>query len=610
METNKHIVENLDNYLNLISPEYAFLLCGEWGVGKTYFIDKYIESRVEQFKLIKVSLFGSKSISDINANIFQKLHPILGSKGARLAGNFIKGAFSMGVKVDINSDGASESTINTKLDKIEFFDFFSNKKSKEIILVFDDIERSQISILDVLGFINELVENSQVKVILIANESELIKSCNSSVYKDFKEKVIGKTFEIKHDFNSVLCDFLEGHSLNDYKDTIQEIYNKSKFKNLRRFKQSIDDFNYLVNNIDDKYKDNAEFYRDLVRCFFALNIEVKKGSLSEEDLRKNKPFMNGYEENINNYIYKNYFSEQARLYDGDTWANIIFKGYLNGINEETSKLALFIEKKQGEEEEKPAWLKLWDYKQLEEDEFLILINQVESELESLSEHNLRIYLHKIALVTYFGKLGLGGFSVNKIMNIVKSYICKYKNSEHWRDELVSGSIYSNSTGYLYCDGQDKDFSIFLDMIVSENKNSYIQGELIRKECEAKKIVDSILNSMDSNLDNDFRNLLLNVYQQRSILNLVEPKIFVNSLTKANNKIISKIECVVNDRYSENYSINNMPRYYFLKDELDFWKGVDAELHQVMPDITGLKKHLLNLFLERSVLKIIDVLSFK
>ncbi|WP_230850197.1 P-loop NTPase fold protein, partial [Vibrio harveyi] len=82
------------------------------------------------------------------------------------------------------------------------------------------LERSQISTVEVLGFINELVEISQVKVILVANEKVLIEGDDKGIYKEFKEKVIGKTFEIKHDFSSVLCDFLDGSSLSEYKEII------------------------------------------------------------------------------------------------------------------------------------------------------------------------------------------------------------------------------------------------------------------------------------------------------------------------------------------------------------------------------------------------------
>lgn len=607
MEINKHIVDNLDYYLSLPSPEYAFLLCGEWGVGKTHFIDEYIEKKsCRDLRLIKISLFGLKNTSEINSNIFQKLHPVLGSKGAKLAGNIIKGAFSMGVKLDLNSDGNSESTLNTKLDKLNFSDFFSDKKTKEIALVFDDLERSKISTVEVLGFINELVEISQVKVILIANEKVLIEGSDEGVYKEFKEKVIGKTFEIKHDFSSVLCDFLDGSSLSEYKDIIQNVYTRSNFKNLRKFKQTIDDFQYLTENIDDKYKDNDQFYKQLVRCFFALSIEVKEGSLSEEELRKNVPFRKNSEK-TNDDIYTKYFSEQARLYDGDIWSNIMFKGNLDGINEETSKLALFVEKV---EKEIPSWVKLWNFKELEDEEFSSLMEEVESELKCLTENVLSIYLHKIALVVYFSKNGLSKICIDEIKDIVQQYIAKHRNSVFWKTHLVSTNSFSNGTGYGYFNEQDSDFISLKNLIVRENENSYNEEIQKVKVREAENIVDSIVSSMKSDFDDGFTDMLLNVYEFKPILNKIDPKVFVCALIDANNATIGKINDVICQRYAENHSLNGQVKYSYLRDEYDFWKGVSAELGTILESKNRLKDHILDLFLKFTVSKTIRLLSEK
>lgn len=608
MEINKHIVDNLDYYLSLPSPEYAFLLCGEWGVGKTHFIDEYIEKKnCKDLKLIKISLFGLKNTSEINSNVFQKLHPVLGSKSAKLAGNIIKGAFSMGVKLDLNSDGNSESTLNTKLDKLDLSDFFSDKKRKEIVLVFDDLERSKISTVEVLGFINELVENSQVKVILIANEKVLIEGGDKGVYKEFKEKVIGKTFEIKHDFSTVLCDFLDGSSLSEYKGIIQDVYIRSNLKNLRKFKQSIDDFEYLIGNIDDKYKENDQFYKELVRCFFALGIEVKKGSLSEEELRKNIPFRKSSEKIPNDDIYTKYFSEQARLYDGGIWANIMFKGDLDGINEKTSKLALFVEKA---EKEIPSWVKLWNFKELEDKEFSNLIEEVESELRCLTENDLRIYLHKIALVVYFSKNGLGKICVDEIKDIVQQYIEKYRSSDFWKTHLVSGNSFSNGTGYGYFNAEDRDFISLKTLIVSENENSYNEEKQKAKVREAKNIVDSIVSSMKSDFDDGFTNMLLNVYEFKPILNKIDPKVFVGALVDCNNATIGKISDVICQRYAENHILDGRVKYSYLRDEYDFWKGVSTELGKILKSKNGLKNHILDLFLKFTVSKTIRLLSEK
>ncbi len=345
-----------------------------------------------------------------------------------------------------------------------------------------------------------------------------------------------------------------------------------------------------------------------MRCFFALSIEVKKGGLSEEDLRKNTPFKKGAEKiNSNDDIYKKYFSEQARLYNGDVWANIIFKGDLDRINEETSKLALFVEKV---EKERPNWLKLWNFKELENDEFSSLIEEVEDELKCLVENDLRVYLHKIALVTYFSKNGLGKICVDEIKDIVKNYITKYKDSNFWKTHLVSDSSYHNGTGYGYFNDQDQDFIFLKTLIISENEKSYNQEKQIAKEREAKKILDSIVTSIESDLDDVFTDLLLNVYEYSPILNKIDPKVFVDSLMDANNATIGKFNDVICERYSENHILNNQVKYSYLRDELDFWEGVRTELDHILSNKVGLKSHILELFLKYTVSKVIGLLSKK
>lgn len=42
------------------------------------------------------------------------------------------------------------------------------------LIILEDIERSPIGILDLLGYINNLVEQDRVKVLLVANENEII----------------------------------------------------------------------------------------------------------------------------------------------------------------------------------------------------------------------------------------------------------------------------------------------------------------------------------------------------------------------------------------------------------------------------------------------------
>ena len=40
---NEHIKKYIEYYIELDDPQYAVLLTGNWGCGKTYFIKKLIE---------------------------------------------------------------------------------------------------------------------------------------------------------------------------------------------------------------------------------------------------------------------------------------------------------------------------------------------------------------------------------------------------------------------------------------------------------------------------------------------------------------------------------------------------------------------------------------
>ena len=64
---NKAVIESLDYYLSLNKPEYAFMISGAWGVGKTYFMNNYLENRKgESEKIIRFSLFGLKNTNEID----------------------------------------------------------------------------------------------------------------------------------------------------------------------------------------------------------------------------------------------------------------------------------------------------------------------------------------------------------------------------------------------------------------------------------------------------------------------------------------------------------------------------------------------------------------
>ena len=55
-----------------------------------------------------------------------------------------------------------------------------NGSEKKVVLIFDDLERSRLDTIDVLGCINEYCENQGINTIIVANEDILRSNNNSS----------------------------------------------------------------------------------------------------------------------------------------------------------------------------------------------------------------------------------------------------------------------------------------------------------------------------------------------------------------------------------------------------------------------------------------------
>ena len=209
--TNDHIVDYLDYYIDSEqSPEYAILLKGAWGAGKTWFIKNYLKREERKsLKTIYVSLYGVTGFGEIEDQFFQQLHPVLSSKAMSITGKVIKGVLKTTLKIDLDNDGKDEGSINSSIPDINLPDYLKN--TNERVLIFDDLERCNIPFNDVLGYINYFVEHQGQKVIILANEDEILKNQSgehSQRYKDIKEKLIGKTFKIIPNISEAMKHFL------------------------------------------------------------------------------------------------------------------------------------------------------------------------------------------------------------------------------------------------------------------------------------------------------------------------------------------------------------------------------------------------------------------
>ena len=189
---NNPVADGVFNYLNM-KTSGALLVTGDWGCGKTYFLKNYLFGKIQEttsFIPIMVSLFGIKELKELPERVLyaylDKVGKNISSFGklAQYAKNITDALPIVNNYVDINKLLGTGNGLYRIIPN-------------NVLICFDDIERAIdiIDINEILGVVNELVENRDYKVIVVANE-DFIKE---KEYHDnnkqliFKEKVIEKT---------------------------------------------------------------------------------------------------------------------------------------------------------------------------------------------------------------------------------------------------------------------------------------------------------------------------------------------------------------------------------------------------------------------------------
>ena len=170
----------IKNYIKDERKKQAVLLNGEWGCGKTYFIKEKLIPDLEEYQILQISLYGISSTERIQEIIYSKwIEKIIGNNTDKI------GVFGNMVAKGIEIFGKSATQfvekrlgVENALEDIKKYFADSNLSNKQTILIFDDIERCRIEIIELMGFLNNLSENNNYKLILIANEKEITRDEN------------------------------------------------------------------------------------------------------------------------------------------------------------------------------------------------------------------------------------------------------------------------------------------------------------------------------------------------------------------------------------------------------------------------------------------------
>ena len=311
MKTNE-LDQIIKDYLTANDTDYAIMINGEWGSGKSYYIKHgfdslvksilvpanenenqgqrwFVRKKASYYKPAYISLYGVSSVEDFEVRVFYGINS-WANNGFIRAGGLL--GSKIGEYVGVSS-GKKDAKAITYI-------------SKNRVLVFDDLERicdDKIPVKEVLGLINSYVEHSHFKVVVVCNEnhyeSDNILGDVKKDYRTYKEKSVRFTHTIKADISKMVVEFAKGRNegysnfLIERKDYIASIYKKGNCSNLRTLKYNLDIYEHIFDIIgktirtDNKQHVNAiANYMLLLSMVYSIeyrrdNDEAKLKSLAE-----------------------------------------------------------------------------------------------------------------------------------------------------------------------------------------------------------------------------------------------------------------------------------------------------------------------------------------
>lgn len=290
---NSYIINSLKSYIDNPDPRYALMLKGKWGCGKTYLVNQWIDDTFKNpekkddvvFEPIRVTLYGMTDTDLITKAIDRQLHPYLYTKAAKIGAGILKiaGRVVLRTDLDFNGDNKSDASLTTSLDSLSFL---ASKDEKIIkpgslkLLIFDDLERSHIPMKRLLGYINYFVEYCGCHVVIVGDETKVTDKDDKKILDDFKEKTVGKEFEVVPDIDAAITQFVEELPqvdwLGEQKELIKKMFVASQCDNLRILRQCLYDFKQQYNEADTKLvKKDKSVMKTLLGSFIAVYCEYK-----------------------------------------------------------------------------------------------------------------------------------------------------------------------------------------------------------------------------------------------------------------------------------------------------------------------------------------------
>lgn len=506
--TTQGITEFIKKYLNQNIVQGAIMLTGEWGCGKSYYIQNELIPELKKVggaKCVVLSLYGVDSIAALSKSIYletrvKKLTKKSETGSAiKIIGKTILKGVSSYFGVDI---GISDKDLKQLYESINL---------NNILIVLEDVERSKLSILEVMGYVNNLVEQDGAKVLLVANESEILKfeeqkepnaadkqalrripTATTKQYITIKEKTVYDTIQFCADYASSIENIIRVFNRTDY-DQALEAYNNSGAKmlveeierlmgdeacyNLRALKYSCQKTADMLDMLDCQV--DVRFLRFILCANAAFAMKLSKdSSLTWTDDIKSPIELGNASYPLNRccyeYIKKQYFAKEQFKRDE-----------LNFLEHVSRKI------------KENSLKEAWD----------ILMKFYLNSEASVSNAVRTIYNYLCTNEEYFqfaeyGKLANYLIAVRKYIddeNLIEKCMSKIIEKISTADYTVQDVRgFNNHSGVmLWTDEQKKEYDNFLKIVL---EHIDCNTHLIAKEIQVPHDVEQLIADIDNNKD--------------------------------------------------------------------------------------------------------------
>ena len=427
-----------------------------------------------RYTTIYMSLYGISNLEDISKKIFIETTQLMDKNLKKYMEANEQTTIPEYAKTGI--DMANFFGVTQSGDKVDYAEFFS---TDDKVLCFDDLERANVDVIDILGYINNFVEHDHIKTIIICNEKELsnkLKSSNLEMktfiatylldkqnelndadkpmvekiqqkienvfdkandYERIKEKLIGETFEYAPKFDYIINGILMRYENNaDFIRFLREntkliisTFERSGTKNLRILKHALNDFKKVYEMVNKSYPNTSYRVMQTMLIFtIAISFEIKAGKVTKDkfmNIKDNEEYKSIL---VSSRILMDNRQFYIKEFDSNYYYNFkseyrFFKFIEYYVRTRIFDMKIFkgnmeTIKNTIDTENLPAYKRLLteEYWKISDDEFGNVISDI---IEDVKQGNLQLIdtVKTYAYFSYFSKKGLIDYDIKTIKSI-------------------------------------------------------------------------------------------------------------------------------------------------------------------------------------------------